>query len=162
MWFFKFVIYNNACSKHLLHNKFSKRIYPGTIHPLSKSTRTESQSLMPHRDTSVAFKQAIYMSIPKDGGDPTWLHINTGFQCFNVTQGHKSIYTTSYISIPNDGEDPICISKQGFRLAINNRGINPKLKGMTDLVLYQRRVSVFQCHTRGHKVRGFFLSHGSN
>ena len=34
-----------GCSKHQLHNKVSKRIYPGTIRPLSNLTRTESQAL---------------------------------------------------------------------------------------------------------------------
>ena len=34
-----------TCSKRLLHNKFSKRIYPGTIRPLSNSTKTEFHAL---------------------------------------------------------------------------------------------------------------------
>ena len=77
------------CSKHLLHNKFSKRIYPGTIHPLLNSTRTESQALnatqghkrcyqnlatnsvlyKPHRDTSVPINK-LSILIPNDGDDP--------------------------------------------------------------------------------------------
>jgi len=56
---------------------------------------------MPHRDTSVAIKQAIYISIPNDGDNPTCLYITTGFQCFNATQGHKPSYTTSHILIRN-------------------------------------------------------------
>ena len=76
-------------SKHLLHNKFSKRIYPGTIHPLLNSTRTESQALnatqghkrcyqnlatnsvlyKPHRDTSVPINK-LSILIPNDGDDP--------------------------------------------------------------------------------------------
>jgi len=35
--------------------------------------------------------------IPNDWDDPTWLNINTVFQCFNTTQGHKPSYTTSYM-----------------------------------------------------------------
>ena len=35
----------NYCSKHVLHNKFLKHIYPGTIRPISNSTKTESQAL---------------------------------------------------------------------------------------------------------------------
>ena len=34
-----------TCSKHLLHNKVLKCIYPGTVRPLSNSTITESQDL---------------------------------------------------------------------------------------------------------------------
>ena len=33
-----------VCSKHLLHNKASKRIYSGTVRPLSNSTRIESHA----------------------------------------------------------------------------------------------------------------------
>ena len=104
---------------------------------------------MPHRDTGVAFKQAIYIyrSQMMESILPGYI-LTQGFQCFNVTQGHKPSYTTSYISIPNDGDNPTCISKQGFRLAINKLGIDPKLKGMTDLVLYQYRVSVPNKDTR--------------
>ena len=71
-----------------------------------------------------------------------------GFQCFNVTQGHKPSYTTSYISIPNNGDDSTCLSKQGFHLAINKLGIDPILKGMSnlntsfrDLWIYSQAVS---------------------
>ena len=92
------------------------------------STRIESQ---PHRDTSVANKQDIYILIPNDGDDTTWLYINTGFRCFNATQGHKPSYTTT--SIPNDEDDPMWLSKQGFRLAIHNLDINPKLNGTIHL-----------------------------
>ena len=73
---------------------------------------------LPHIDTSVAFKQAIHISIPCDGDEPTWLYINTGLQFFNATQEHKPNYTTSYISIPNDGDNSTCLSNQSFSLII--------------------------------------------
>ena len=70
-----------------------------------------------------------YISIPMDGDVTTWLYFNTGFKCFNATQGHKP----SYISIPNDGDNPTCLSKQGFSLAIHKLDIDPKLKWMIHL-----------------------------
>jgi len=44
----------------LLHNKFSKRIYPGTTRQLTKSTRTQSTRVQ-SRDL-VAIKRAMYQS----------------------------------------------------------------------------------------------------
>ena len=44
----------------LLHNNFSKRIYPGSTRPLTKSTRAQSTRVR-SRDL-VAIKQAIYRS----------------------------------------------------------------------------------------------------
>ena len=52
--------------------------------------------------------------------------INVGFQCYECYRGTQASYTTSYISIPNDGDDLTCSTKQGFRLAINKLGIDPK------------------------------------
>ena len=72
-------------------------------------------------DTRVAIKMMVTI---RPGF--IYIYINTGFQCFNVTQGHKPSYPTSYISIPMDGDVPTWLYfNTGFKWFNATQGHTP-------------------------------------
>jgi len=72
-------------------------------------------------DTRVAIKMMVTI---RPGF--IYIYINTGFQCFNVTQGHKPSYPTNYISIPMDGEVPTWLYfNTGFKWFNATQGHTP-------------------------------------
>ena len=117
-----------TCSKHLLHNKFSKRIYPGPTRPLSRTTRTQPTWLfMPSRTQAQLSNKLL-------------------IQAINATQGNKTSYPTSYYQPGHNPPGSKCHTghQRSFPTSYHQPGHNPpgsKCHTGTHIVAIQQTIN---------------------
>ena len=92
-----------------------------------KRSYTTSYQISAQNTTQGFIYNKLYILIPKDGDNQTWLYINTGFQCSKYhTRTQAYIYQQDiYIDlIQMDGDDPtwLYISTQGFSALNTTQG----------------------------------------